>query len=555
MKLRQQVKDLWRDHIAGRSSLTAAAMATNAAIALANQMEKELFDSIELKEKLGNGASTVYHPLPTKYGELIAIVIANICGETSGMVLDPVSALGDNADYWLFDIALIMIKLQAGFVLRNKQQGSVSAHKLKGASPVKSGQTKFRFWPHVETLEFFLLTYCVCPGLAMKSPKFTGLKRMDDYMTPLLIDTILRTLHLQNMDATRAPSTIMHLDEATSRIANDYDLGPTTLWSATILHDLHLMLGTRATDIFTSMRKSIDEAWNLIKAPVYELDHGTLDLLPFWQAEDINNLGTIEGLHMLATDEIPAWDQALENIVRDQPPSSFHLSKGDLRTRLESPAKRFHDDWASRMSQMRRYQLHFIHPTFDTSRCWTGNPLACGTLSYNLAIAKERAGICLANSEMSIIIAAYVYQACRSGKALQGRWTEMDGLIDEHIVPMFFGSIDKDPDQMLNAWTLRMGLQSLDKTKQPMQNRVNVGGWGGDRTGTWSIKKAQGSCLSITDTAHEVAQWFEGKKPLIRALYAIQGHIIGQSPGYVATQNSSLSVDLDANEIQGTQAE
>lgn len=57
VELRQQVQQLLRDYVAGNSSLTATAMATNAAIALATRMEQDLFETLDLKTTLGKWLS------------------------------------------------------------------------------------------------------------------------------------------------------------------------------------------------------------------------------------------------------------------------------------------------------------------------------------------------------------------------------------------------------------------------------------------------------------------------------------------------------------------
>lgn len=225
----------------------------------------------------------------------MSIVLESLHGDKSSKVLDQLSAFLPGSAHWFLDIALIMIKLYTGFVRRDKQLSSAKPGKHVQDTPSR----KLKFWPHVETLEFFLLTYSVAPDLAMSSPHFPEVKRMDEFITPLLIDTILRTDDLEGKRLVGASPAMMRFDEATNCIVGDHELGPASLLSGAIIYDLHVILGSKANEIHESMRTSVEAAWDIVKGPISNLETGIPGLRFEWKKEDTIHLGTIKGLYML----------------------------------------------------------------------------------------------------------------------------------------------------------------------------------------------------------------------------------------------------------------
>jgi hypothetical protein len=142
---------------------------------------------------------------------------------------------------------------------------------------------------------------------------------------------------------------------------------------------------------------------------------------------------------------------------------------------------------------------------------------------YNVALAREQAGISLANYHLSILWTGYLYVASRKKDFVQGHWREMELVIDIHLSAMFFGSIPPTPTKMYNAFMMRLGLSPAEHTKH---RKLLVRGIGSDRSGELPLKKAAGSCLAISDTASLFGDWSDGKARFINTIHAVNGCII-----------------------------
>lgn len=136
---------------------------------------------------------------------------------------------------------------------------------------------------------------------------------------------------------------------------------------------------------------------------------------------------------------------------------------------------------------------------------------------YNMAVAREQAGICLANTHLTIVLAAYLYAALRSKGALISRWKAMDEVIDTHMSALFFGSIPTDPIKMHKVWSLRGGWHPT-QLRDGAVFRATI--LGGDRTGKLPLKAARTSCLSISDTTHVLGEWLAGKRMLLGVVHS-----------------------------------
>lgn len=140
---------------------------------------------------------------------------------------------------------------------------------------------------------------------------------------------------------------------------------------------------------------------------------------------------------------------------------------------------------------------------------------------FNLALAREQAGISLANGHLSIVLAAYLYVSGKHiRKVFEGNWKEMDEVVHTHIDAMFFGKLPDTPHKMHATWILRLG--GIPWSRGSRTNfRINLAFRGGDRTGKLPAKKSQASCLSTSDTANFLCQWHEGKETMIKTIHSI----------------------------------
>lgn len=190
------------------------------------------------------------------------------------------------------------------------------------------------------------------------------------------------------------------------------------------------------------------------------------------------------------------------------------------------------DEPEIRKRVMSLYQLkhQFMLPTADANRMWTNNALACGTTMLNMKLAYQETGICLANTQLSILAVAYMYTALKSSNLLQGTWKAMDALVDAHMGSLFFGLLPTDPKKRHGCWNLRIGNHRF-LSKSSKGQAMATGGLGRDKAGSiLPTSRAGPDCLALSDTSHLICEWFRDKQSMIKTVYAIHDVMVKKAP-------------------------
>lgn len=521
--LRLQVLDLWIMYKSGKVDLIAVTMATNAAISIAGQMDRDFLDYLHTTYDPKEFEAAPYLGLDSAYSEITGVGISAILNRGC-LVFDPASAFGPKGHYWFSDIAIILSKFGCAMAARRAE--NLTTRGLCG--PYPPPKEKCYDWsvifPRVETLEMSFLTMSTEPDLAFEDRDFQDLKKLDKFLTSILIDIVLRHETMDYAEDHFSASRAFPPDELSRSILaleRGDGFGAAAILGCSILRDLHDLLGDKRTKPYDLMCAEMNKSWNSVKyAKVdYEKLETTKELL--WPKSDRAHLTVIEQARTAVLDEHGYWAKHQRNIYEGSP-RRFYLRRTDVQVAQHlswlDPVDVDTDKRNSRIANLKDGQF-MLPASVHALRFWHSNPLACGTMMYNFKLAREQAGVCLANAHLAIVHAAYLYTALNVGGHLKGRWKDMDDIIESHKSAMFFGAMPADPSRAHGMWVMRHGFNDfLYKSQGSAWVQMVIGG---DRTGKLPLKKAQGACLSISDTSHQLGQVLAGEESMIRVVHAI----------------------------------
>jgi hypothetical protein len=226
--------------------------------------------------------------------------------------------------------------------------------------------------------------------------------------------------------------------------------------------------------------------------------------------------------YMLAQNPLPPDD------VR--PPQEELERLGDRHLQVTiSPSLRERNDADHEISsiQSKQYEENYkrlnpkpIRPNKDPNFATNRNPLYCGTIILNLAALTEEAGVALANHHLSIFATAHVYNALRQMGLTQMRWPDMDKIIENHIGPIFAGSIPPTPEAMQSRIFYRLGGVSNSKLY--------------DKKQPWKIHSSPAT--------HTLMQIFESKEPIEKIIHQLEEQIHNNEQSLVACPKSNSQV-------------
>lgn len=542
-RLRAQVHELWLQHKDGSIGLIPVAMAANAAIALAEQSERELLAYVEDIPLPDFFLNTQFAGLHSTHGMLIAIAISarvNQLGEP-----DPAAINAGDDDAFLTDAAVIVSKLSVALQDRKKKSRTIvdyfdnmlwlrkSLTSKEGISETimkKLGEKgmessyDFEYYPRVATARIqFLMISRFCDETFARQT-FQKFVEKDEFLTPLLIDMVLlhETASLQAGRQWRSG----YNDELTRAIVDlqDGKVGSAAVLSATILYDIHESQADRKPEMLRGLHEYAEECWELVKHYRPGPDSLRSGVRPLWHASDGEHLRIIHSNYLLVRDKVAdcprqmgSWEATQKRIAMYQPPETFYVRDEDTAW-IDGIIVVPIDEHVKRAERAFAEQEFFMPFQPNLQRVWIDNPIGCGSMMYDLALARESAGICVANTHVSIVPAAYIYTALRCQGLLQGTWVAMDEIIAEFTGPMFFGSLPSSPAEFFDRFMWRMGRTT---SHEESKNQFSMKADGGARTGTLGRTEAQLSCLSISDTAHAFAQWLNGEKTLIKTIHEV----------------------------------
>ena len=140
----------------------------------------------------------------------------------------------------------------------------------------------------------------------------------------------------------------------------------------------------------------------------------------------------------------------------------FHELPQEIKDRLRAQGVHNDDVLPEHEANAKRMNLSPIKPAEDPAFIFNCNPLYCGSLAFNIAIDMEIAGIKLANHHLTIFAVAHLYNALQQTEVVQGKWPELDKIIELHIGQLFAGKLPTKPSECHTRLSVRMGASASD---------------------------------------------------------------------------------------------
>lgn len=501
--MQDHVIDLWKRYRHGDIDVVAAAMSTNAALTFAEQMETELLEFLEPNFPASQMTSTVpISGVLSTPGRFLQHIFTEPDYEWP---LDPINACAVNNDGYFLDIIVILSKLTNALWRRELD--------FEAQGQLKKEERVHKWWPRVETLETIFITQSAVPELAMQVQGFDDMKAKDEFLTPMIIDTILRAEQLRAWKWPHRAALKDPFTRSLIQFTTGGAISTVAVLGCSIIYELQLLMGNSTAALFKTLQ-------GLAHETAAQIDPAeSHPFPPRWLKTDSEYVDAIARLHSLVTDYKDLWKDFKKDIVHQQPPKTFDFNDSDHEWRHRTTVCQPLDLIMDLIRHQDEATCPFFLPSTEPSRMWTANPLLCGTVLYSFELAKEQAGVSLSNTSLSVFMAAYLYGSLKADNQIHGTWPAMDKTMQVHIQTMFLGGLPKDPVKWQNAWDLKNGNRSKLEKKD---KKYNIIGRGGARTGKRPLKEAQASCLSVSDTTEHVCQWLDGKETLIRSIHTIK---------------------------------
>jgi hypothetical protein len=357
----------------------------------------------------------------------------------------------------------------------------------------------------------------------MTTRAFKEAKKKDEVWTAFLIDTFLRAEQLPMLGhhIQREKHTNM-FTKAVLQLA-DGKVGATAILGTLFIQDLNnLTVFGKKADWYQPLRTLAEETYGKIKH--FKTDYKVLDLEgPRLRKPDTAHLTDIGQLWYMIKDHEGEWFTYQQCAGVKQSGHNWRLREGGEYLLDAFQRAGFEPDMSilkPRVMSIYQLEYQFMLPTEDANRMWTRNPLACGTMMLNVKLAYQEAGICLANTQLSILAVAYLYTALKSSNLLRGEWKAMEAVVEANMGSLFFGALPADPSKRHGCWSLRIGNHPFLSNKN--ENKMAMGGLGRDRAGKiLPTSKAGPDCLALSDASHLLCEWIRDKESMIRTVYAV----------------------------------
>ncbi|KAL8825838.1 MAG: hypothetical protein Q9191_004167 [Dirinaria sp. TL-2023a] len=138
------------------------------------------------------------------------------------------------------------------------------------------------------------------------------------------------------------------------------------------------------------------------------------------------------------------------------------------------------------------------------------NPLASGTMMFDILLGMEHAGTTLANHHQTIFAIAHLYNAARQTDSLEVCWPEMNELIQVHLAELFSGQLSQAPNEFYSRAAIGLGIsaQHFARNKRKVKPRT-----------------LKGSEISDSQTSKILEDYIANRKPMASCLHRLEGLI------------------------------
>lgn len=323
-KLREEAMDLWKEYKDGAQQLIPVAMATNAALVLAERMELDLLVFLNLEGKSSKDADVFFCGVASPYSTILGSMSSVSLGKIN--LTDPaaVAHLPNNQD-WFCDMGIILSKLASALIVRKREKRrfcDVQALELTGK--LKYGDA-VEIWPRVQTMQFALLHSSCYPDLIFHSKAFLQLTNLDRLMTPILMDTIVR--HEQLWGSPHVMPRSVSVDEISRALLRleDGHVGAAALLGCAIIQDLNSLFGSSNAVAHDELLRYAAESRAIIALSQIDLPPPFPPDAIVWHQNDKCFPSQYPNAAILSrTEAFLGW------ISRKEPSSSSHLQDSEI---------------------------------------------------------------------------------------------------------------------------------------------------------------------------------------------------------------------------------
>ncbi|KAI9704658.1 MAG: hypothetical protein M1820_005406 [Bogoriella megaspora] len=512
------LKKVWKAYKESTTDLKTAAMTTNAALCLIEKAEGDLLDS-------WNGDLVDIQGKPREldasrsYDELFAFLVKSIQSRVLAKkeevwkdlpkLFDVFSSMSSATDYMYADSYWTLWKCLSSCMLVGRPRNTVP-------------------YLGVPTLE---TVHRSSDDHMMTTDEFKKRAKEDRALTQLLIETLYldQTIHAGN--SVGVPSVTL-MDEITKALLKIHDLNLTAhmVFAVSVMKDILNILEEDSSRASRELQKMAKDAYQSISTKNM-MPYKVQGPAPGWFESDvylISRIGLMDSFinesPIAALKIITTGCQGLTVKVSEHSQmldSEFLQLWMDRHNDNEKKVmKDCYDKWQTHLPRQKSTHV-MLSP--GPLLVFERNPVYCGTLALNLTILRAQAGIALANTHLSTLFTAILYQAFRATGLLSGSWLELEKLIDQHKDELFFGSLPQDPRDIYKCFALRIGLKPSEMKVGNRRNPhmgIRVEAHGGDGA-QWRSKGLNASCLSLGKYAALLRDYFEGKQTMLRSVYAM----------------------------------
>lgn len=456
--VQKKIHDAWRRFANGETSLAVATIATQASLDIVKRLENEMIDVIPVTPLTKDASG--YHTLA---GPLL-LAEAQSRGES----------LRDLSNY------------RRGF-----RQGQYDEYLFVSAfdtldkflETVKHWRKTKQPWPPwpVRPLEY---TYISKPALYHR-PEIRSRIEEDRFLTQLLMDTLLfedRIAHHYSVHSGKSKATDYRhdlpliqdeLSRCVTLLTESGQISLHTVFTAQIVLDVSHICSRGSQSLpRAALREASDHADHVF--PHKMNDDGEIDDLDFaWNSNDEHAGLAIYKLasNSFASPPIGAMKRFFlrELAVRNPYESMIRSLRNSILLMMRAngldPENLSEEhSWMADITPL----AHSEDPEFQLKN----NALFTGSTMIELIMCLEAAGLCIANTHMTIFTTAHLYNALRRMGVTDLHWPEMDRVIDVHKATIFANDMPHTSQEILRRLQYRTGMAPKAKWTKKAAKRV-----------------------------------------------------------------------------------